>query len=35
VYDGRWPRLLEMAAIALLIAGVGWSVRLHANDKSA
>lgn len=35
VYDGRWPRPLESAAIALLILGVGWSVRLHANDKSA
>ncbi|MRT01447.1 EamA family transporter [Ralstonia pickettii] len=35
VYDGRWPRPLEIAAIALLILGVGWSVRLHANDKSA
>lgn len=35
VYDGRWPRPLEIAAIALLIVGVGWSVRLHASDKSA
>ncbi|AQW28682.1 DMT family transporter [Ralstonia syzygii subsp. celebesensis] len=35
VYDHRWPRPLEMAAIALLIAGVGWSVRLHADDNSA
>ena len=35
VYDGRWPRPLEIAAIALLIVGVGWSVRLHAEDKSA
>jgi drug/metabolite transporter (DMT)-like permease len=35
VYDDRWPRPLEMAAIALLILGVGWSVRLHANKKSA
>ncbi|MEV8471446.1 DMT family transporter [Ralstonia sp. UNC404CL21Col] len=35
VYDSRWPRPLEIAAIALLILGVGWSVRLHANDKSA
>ena len=35
VYDGRWPRTLEIAAIALLIVGVGWSVRLHAEDKSA
>ncbi|MBB6595535.1 DMT family transporter [Ralstonia solanacearum] len=35
VYDHRWPRPLEMAAIALLILGVGWSVRLHADDNSA
>jgi drug/metabolite transporter (DMT)-like permease len=35
VYDGRLPRPLEIAAIALLIVGVGWSVRLHAEDKSA
>lgn len=35
VYDGRWPRPLEIAAVALLILGVGWSVRLHAEDKSA
>ncbi len=35
VYDSRWPRPLEIAAIALLIVGVGWSVRLHAEDKSA
>ncbi|MEQ6351061.1 DMT family transporter [Ralstonia pseudosolanacearum] len=35
VYDHRWPRPLEMAAIALLIVGVGWSVRLHADDNSA
>ncbi|MDE2204716.1 MAG: DMT family transporter [Burkholderiaceae bacterium] len=35
MYDKRWPRPLEGAAILLLIAGVGWSVRLHAEDKSA
>jgi hypothetical protein len=35
VYDDRWPRPLEIAAIALLIVGVGWSVRLHAEDNSA
>ncbi|CAG2128243.1 DMT family transporter [Cupriavidus plantarum] len=35
VFDHRWPRPLEMAAIALLMAGVAWSVRLHAPDKSA
>ncbi|CBJ38683.1 conserved membrane protein of unknown function [Ralstonia solanacearum CMR15] len=35
VYDHRWPRPLEMAAIGLLIVGVGWSVRLHAGDNSA
>ncbi|RDK08774.1 DMT family transporter [Cupriavidus lacunae] len=35
VFDHRWPRPLEIAAIVLLIAGVAWSVRLHATDKSA
>jgi len=35
VFDHRWPRPLEMAAIALLMVGVAWSVRLHAPDKSA
>jgi len=35
VYDGRAPRLLEIAAIALLIVGVSWSVQLHANDPKA
>lgn len=35
VFDHRWPRPLEMAAVALLMIGVAWSVRLHAPDKSA
>jgi drug/metabolite transporter (DMT)-like permease len=35
VFDHRWPRPLELAAVALLIVGVAWSVRLHATDKSA
>ena len=34
VFDHRWPRPLEIAAIVLLMAGVAWSVRLHAADKS-
>lgn len=34
VYRGAGPRPLEMAAIALLIAGVAWSVRLHASPDS-
>lgn len=29
-YRGTPPRLLEMLAIGLLVAGVSWSVRLHA-----
>jgi drug/metabolite transporter (DMT)-like permease len=36
IYRGAAPRPLELAAIALLIAGVAWSVRLHGaagNDK--
>lgn len=35
VFDHRWPRPLEIAAIVLLMIGVAWSVRLHATDKSA
>jgi len=34
VFDHRWPRPLEIAAIVLLMVGVAWSVRLHATDKS-
>ncbi|USQ97081.1 DMT family transporter [Caulobacter sp. RL271] len=29
LHEGRWPRGLEAAAIALMLAGVMWSVRLH------
>ena len=32
IHAGRGPRALEVAAIVLLIAGVTWSVRLHAVD---
>jgi len=35
VYDARLPRLLEAAAIALLLSGVTWSVQLHAKDRPA
>lgn len=31
VYRGAGPRPLEMAAITLLVLGVAWSVRLHAD----
>ncbi|QGZ61370.1 EamA family transporter [Paraburkholderia acidisoli] len=31
IYDHRLPRALEIAAIGLLVAGVSWSVRQHAN----
>ncbi|GAB7523837.1 DMT family transporter [Paraburkholderia sp. 2C] len=34
IYDHRLPRLLEAAAIALLLAGVSWSVRQHADDDA-
>lgn len=34
-YEGRLPRVLEVSAIALLMLGVAWSVRLHTTDKSA
>ena len=29
LHEGRWPRGLEAAAIALMLVGVLWSVRLH------
>jgi len=29
------PRLLEAAAIALLLGGVTWSVQQHAKDRPA
>jgi drug/metabolite transporter (DMT)-like permease len=34
IYDHRLPRPLEAAAILLLLAGVSWSVRQHANDDA-
>jgi drug/metabolite transporter (DMT)-like permease len=33
IYDARLPRLLEAAAIALLLAGVVWSVRQHSDKE--
>jgi drug/metabolite transporter (DMT)-like permease len=33
IYDQRWPRPLEVAAGALLLAGVCWSVRLHSVER--
>ncbi|QBE66928.1 DMT family transporter [Pseudoduganella lutea] len=33
VYRHAWPRPLEAAAIALLVAGVMWSVRVHAAEE--
>ncbi|WP_207000930.1 DMT family transporter [Trinickia mobilis] len=35
LYDHRMPRPLEIAAIALLFAGVMWSVRRHGSDRPA
>lgn len=35
LYEQRWPRGLELAAIVLLMIGVAWSVRLHAGEKTA
>jgi drug/metabolite transporter (DMT)-like permease len=35
IYKQQLPRALEMAAIALLAAGVMWSVRVHALDDAA
>jgi drug/metabolite transporter (DMT)-like permease len=34
LYRQAWPRPLETAAIALLVAGVLWSVRVHAAAES-
>ncbi|KIG10434.1 DMT family transporter [Caballeronia concitans] len=34
VYDGRWPRVPEVLAIVLLLAGVSWSVRQHAVEPA-
>jgi drug/metabolite transporter (DMT)-like permease len=33
IYDARLPRPLESAAIALLLAGVVWSVRRHSDAE--
>ncbi|QYF92769.1 DMT family transporter [Massilia sp. PAMC28688] len=30
IHAQRWPRMLELAAMALLAIGVTWSVRIHA-----
>lgn len=35
IYDHRWPRPLEIAAIVLLVAGVSWSVWRHAEPTPA
>ena len=33
LYYQRWPRPLELAAIALLVTGVAWAVRAHAPTE--
>jgi hypothetical protein len=33
IYSQRMPRALEVAAIVMLIAGVTWSVRVHAVEE--
>jgi drug/metabolite transporter (DMT)-like permease len=35
VYDHRWPRTLELCAIALLVSGVAWAVSAHADEPQA
>ncbi|ROR17942.1 drug/metabolite transporter (DMT)-like permease [Comamonas sp. BIGb0124] len=35
VYGQQWPRPLELAAIVLLVAGVAWAVRKHAEVRPA
>ncbi len=32
IHQAQYPRPLEVAAIVLLVAGVVWSVRVHANE---
>lgn len=34
IHQHQGPRPLEIAAIGLLIVGVAWSVRVHANDAA-
>lgn len=34
IYRQQWPRALEVAAMLLLVAGVMWSVRVHALDAA-
>ena len=34
IYKQQLPRVLEVAAVVLLIAGVVWSVRIHALDDA-
>ena len=35
IYDSRWPRVPEVLAIVLLLAGVSWSVRQHTVEPAA
>lgn len=35
IYDNRMPRMLEIAAMILLIWGVAWAVRAHAEPAHA
>jgi drug/metabolite transporter (DMT)-like permease len=34
LYEGRWPRALEWAAMVLLAAGVIWAVHAHRTDEA-
>ena len=34
IYHRQWPRVLEVAAMLLLVTGVMWSVRVHALDSA-
>ena len=34
IYRQQWPRALEVAAMLLLVAGVMWSVKVHAHDAA-